>query len=609
MANTLSTLVSKFKAFIGLPDVSSTLSRITSLIPYSSKNIYSDFIQTISSSQHISSILKQDSLFTLQFELNRLRKYHLYKSIYDRLPWCKRAIKVIVANILSPDTVSKQSIDVGKVDEDIGLDVDNPKIDVVIKNIKILFKQIKLPKLARKIIAGALIYGDYYVLIRQVDTEQVQESCVEVDDHKITLKEVSYPLLENESLTNSTAELLKDIPTYAQEKDQKTETYHNITVKLIRPQRVIDLTIEGICFGYLLLPSYMTPGNIDMARQMDLSRKATIAQKILSHIQTLKDLSDKQKEALTNTITDAIKALNLEMFTEVQYIPPLFMHHFKNELADVDEYDEVYGESLFASTELDAKILIALKTALAVHRINTSVERRIVNIEIGLPRAAEEKINELKLQLRTRRVTLDAFGTLDAIPSLIGTFENIYLPMQNGNRFVEFDRLDALTDIGAKVDELKSFRDDIITGLSVPPLFLGVDEIEKKATASHQNILFARDIVDWQEMFTEQFNEFMYKLYAIAIPKKEDLELLQSMITIQFPPPKNLQIEMTSELVGSISSMVSSLKDLDIPSEYLVDKFLSNLIDLDKVKQYKTKEQMSSGTGETTTGGGGYGGI
>jgi len=579
--------------------------KIDQLVPYDNKLV---FAELISRAIGTNDLFRQDtygSSSLLQYELDRIKRYLLYRSVYRRIPQCRRAIKVIVANILSPDTVSKRTIDIVKAE-----DIESDQLSVVLENCKILSRLVDFTKKVRLLITGALINGDYFVLVTRLNNHPVERVAIQESNLRINLEIYGSILKDDQPQQASAHQLLKDLPNHKsfslakQAKiDSITKNLQYLYVKLIEPERVITLTIEGVCFGYLLFPRRSLWG-LDRRQTLQsykddqiLSIVNTIINKIQQHTA---ELDQYDKERITNELAAIFQQFKIYNNDTVQYIPPENMIHFK---VESPEY-EPYGESVFAGVELDAKILVALKTALAIFRINHATERRVVNFEIGIPRNATEQLEELKRTLRMRRVTLDSIGTLDAIPSTLGTFEILYVPMMDGRRFVEFDRLDPLADLSAKVDELKQFRDNVISGMGVPPLFLGVDEVEKKATASHQNILFTRDIVDYQEMFTRQANEFLYKLYKAAIPNQSDWQLLP-LVTVHFPPPKNLQIDMTSELVNNISSMIQSLKELGIPQDYLVKEFLSNLINLDEVEEYKIKEQQK----QQSTQSGGMGGA
>ena len=601
-------ILSKLTKLVGTQQTNTALQTLNALIPYTSKGIFTDVLRTALSSNYtdIASIVKDgQSIFSFSFEQERLARYALYTSIYKRIPFCKRAIKVIVANILSPDTVTKNTVDIVKC-EDVKTDeISLETIDIVLENFRILARQIQLEKLIRRHVTEALYKGDSFIVINVHNVKRSRFT--ESQNNVITEVEViepDYDVIQEEVEESTANVLLKDLPGY--QSNQQPESRRNttfdlsaISIESVSPERVVSVTIDDICLGYLVISKRSLVQLVSKSyKPLEHEYRLNIAAKIVNKLAALQNLDDDIKQQLQNDLAVVLERLKQESKLEVRYYPPDFVQHIK---VESPEY-EPYGESVFSGLELDAKILLALKTALAIHRINSSTDRRVVAIEIGLPRNASNAINEFKNVMRKRKVTLDSIGTLDAIPSVIGTFETIYLPMKDGRRFIEFDRLDNLADVTTKVEEIKNIRDSIVAGTGVPPLFLGIDEIEKKATASHQNILFTRDIVDYQQMFTQQFNEFLRKLYQLVITSKDDVRYFE-YVTIQFPPPKNLQIEMTAELVGSISSMISSLKDLGLPVEYLAREFLSNLLDWDKIEEYKQKQQMEKPGQEEETGG------
>ncbi len=86
-------------------------------------------------------------------------------------------------------------------------------------------------------------------------------------------------------------------------------------------------------------------------------------------------------------------------------------------------------------------------------------------------------VDQIKQEFNKRKVSLDDFSTIDSIPSAISTFEDIYIPKKDGTPYVDVETFDAgNVDVSRKVEELKYQRDTIVSGLSVPPSFVGVEE-------------------------------------------------------------------------------------------------------------------------------------
>jgi hypothetical protein len=258
-----------------------------------------------------------------------------------------------------------------------------------------------------------------------------------------------------------------------------------------------------------------------------------------------------------------------------------------------------YGESIYEPCQFNAKVLIALETALAIHRLTRSIEKRKIAIEIGLPRDAKKAIEKMKEEFRKRKISLDSFGSVDTIPSMITTFEDIYIPQKDGKAFVDVSTFnEGGTDVRGKVDELKFIRDSVVACLGVPASFLNIEEnLSNKAALSEENILFARTIVGHQKYFTHQVNSLLFKVLDIVKPDIA-IELLD-IVLIAFAPPKSLQFEREARYLSDLANMIDTMERIGIPKEYAKRKYLSQ-IDWTEVAKYKTEEDIEKGMGTET---------
>jgi hypothetical protein len=239
-----------------------------------------------------------------------------------------------------------------------------------------------------------------------------------------------------------------------------------------------------------------------------------------------------------------------------------------------------------------------METALAVQRLARSTEKRKIAVEIGLPRDARKMIEKLKEELRKRKVTLDNFGTVDTIPSMITTFEDVYIPQKDGKAFVDISTFnEGNVDIRNKVEELKFLRDSVVASLGVPPSFINIEEnLSNKAALTEENILFARTIVSHQKYITHQINKLIQKIYDIISPE-EALSILDNVL-IALPSPKSLQYEREARYLSELANLIETLERIGIPKEYTKKKYLSN-IDWEDLKNYEVGEKIEKELGTT----------
>jgi len=270
-----------------------------------------------------------------------------------------------------------------------------------------------------------------------------------------------------------------------------------------------------------------------------------------------------------------------------------------------------YGEAIFDACQFNAKCLIALETALAIQRLSRSTEKRKISIELGLPRDARKMVEKLKEEFRKRKISLDSFGTVDTIPSLITTFEDVYIPTKDGKAFVDIGTFtEGNVDIRGKVDELKFLRDSVIASLGVPASFCNIEEnLSNKSALGEENILFARTIVAHQKYLTKNINGLIKKVFDIINP--EMALTLFDHVLIALPPPKSLQFERESKYIGDLATLVEALERLGIPKEWAISKYLTN-IDWGELKNFEINDVIDKKLGtakkEDEGMGGGMGG-
>jgi hypothetical protein len=292
-------------------------------------------------------------------------------------------------------------------------------------------------------------------------------------------------------------------------------------------------------------------------------------------------------EELKDIMRTLLKQADLNRSMDVRYVPPDKMVHF---MVPTTKYYP-YGESIFDGSQFTAKLLTSLETALAVQRLSRSTEKRKIAIEIGLPRDARKAIELMKEEFRKRKISLDSFGSVDTIPSMITTFEDVYIPQKDGKPFVDISTFtEGNVDVRSKVDELKFMRDQMVANLGVPPSFLGIEEnLSNKAALSEENILFARTVIGHQKYLTHQIRELVQKVFD-AIDPEEALTILEH-VEISLPVPRSLQYEREARYMTEVSNLIENLERIGIPKEYSKRKYLSQ-IDWEEVKKYEIDEKI-----------------
>ena len=486
-------------------------------------------------------------------------------------------------------------------------------------------EKVRIEEYLHIIVKNTLLYGDYFAEIADPKTALTSRALItEAEDYfnyyenavKTGIKEeLKFEVPNAIGRGKSELKIVIDYETLEEKKkeiDPKNTTvddYNNVKLVFHEPRRVLKLQSElfPICFGYLVFPkSAINPGAA-MQDQPINAICSSIIRSISDKIPQVKELGNASAEELKSIIKAMLSSISQDSFVNIRYIAPDKMQHFTIPSTKFHPY----GESIFDSMMYTAKVLIALETALAIQRLNRSTEKRKIAIEIGLPRDARKMVEQLKEEFKKRKVSLDSFGTVDTIPSMITTFEDVYIPQKDGKPFVDISTFtEGNVDIRSKVDELKFLRDQLVAAVGVPPAFIGIEENSVvKATLTEENVLFARTIISHQKYLTHQMHDLMEKIVTMVNP--EDAITLFENISIAFPTPKSLQFEREARYMGEIVNLIENLERIGVPREFSKKKYLSG-VDWGEVEEHeiegKIDDELGKGEDDETGGIGGMGG-
>lgn len=527
-------------------------------------------------------------------QAGRLARYKSYEAIVSNITYCFRALNVITDNVLSPDDITKQSLDI-KPQSYLEDEVDTESKTKLAEEV---IKQVKLEQNLDIIVKNTLSFGDFFVEIGTAKTALTSRAYLAeslTSEYSESIDTINFENKNNEKFS-----IIMDYSSFTEtKKDDKKDGENELDPNDIKlmfhvPQNVVKLQSElfPVCFGYLIFPRYSSGGQCQMGDQtindICLSILKNLESRIpeVSELKGSKELQDIIRYIISGSDYTYGKQLN------VRFVPPDKVQHFK--VPSTKFYP--YGESIFDSVAYSAKLLISMETALVIQRLSRSTEKRKIGIEIGLPRDAKKMVETLKEQFRKRKVSLDTFGTVDTIPSMITTFEDIYIPQKDGKPFVDIDTLTGgNVDIRSKVDELKFIRDELVASLGVPPAFIGIEEnVNIKATLSDENVLFARTVIGHQKYLSNQIVELIQKIFQMINPE-EALTLLDNII-ITLPAPKSLQFEMLSRRVNDTVNLIESLERIGVPKEYSKKKFLEDF-DWSEIDSYQIDQDIDKKLG------------
>lgn len=529
----------------------------------------------------------------------RIGRYKAYQAIVSQINYATRALNVLVDNILSPDDITKQTLEIRALQF---LNEDTPVASKV-RYVKEVIKVIDLERKLDPIVRNTLLFGDLFCELagpKEALTSQTMLSEGSIYKQYINDQFTSgiRERIVQKVGKNQNVEINIDYSSFleAQTKPgkeskatqrKKVKLLNNLQLVMHDPQFVVKLqsSIFPVCFGYLVFPMKSVLPATTMADDAINNICIAILKSLEKKVPQMKEFNN--DEELKGIIKALLSQTDLNKSMDIRYVPPDKMVHF---LVPTTKYYP-YGESIFDSTQYTAKVLISLETALAVQRLSRSTEKRKIAIEIGLPRDARKAIELMKEEFRKRKISLDSFGSVDTIPSMITTFEDVYIPQKDGKPFVDISTFtEGNVDVRSKVDELKFMRDQMVASLGIPPSFLGIEEnLSNKAALSEENILFARTVIGHQKYLTHQIRELVQKIFDVIDPE-EALTILEH-VEISLPVPRSLQYEREARYMSEVANLIENLERVGIPKEYTKRKYLSQ-IDWEEVKKYDIDEKI-----------------
>ena len=576
-----------------LLNVTKSLKKLSGVSASAEISTFSDLMKSLSKDKKVplDSLLNEMGLEapTIQ-DAERISRYTEYISIVNKIPYLKKAIRIITQNILSPDNFTKTSL---------LINIDTKDADVISQSkseVERIIKGIEIEKHLFDIVYNTLMTGDYFVEIVVVDeilrTYQLLESTnkkklvetysfnYELEDKKskltleldMSLKGMTYKLLESSNNKNK-----KIVPT------------NGIFLNYLNPAQVVRIG-DKQCFGYFVFPTIgdytqmmSIPSSLDYYEQSSQQIVDKVIDKLIAKISSDKVNLLKTRKDLRPIVARLLLDNNIAPEKQtVRFVPAELMQSFKvfeNEFAP-------YGTSILKGAEFLSKMIIAMQSSLMVQRIMSAQEKRIIKIDIGVTRDAKKYLNEFKTKLRRKQYTVDNIGTIDEIPTNISTFEDIYVPVQNGRELINIDTIPPRGDIGQRVEDIKLLRDSLVATVDVPAPYLGIEEnVESRATLSQENMVFVSSIINYQSSFSNDFTELIRKILKLTSKTAPET------VSVTLPLPRSILAQTQSDYYNNVINMINQLIPLGIPVEFLIKKYLPD-IDMDEVRKFLIDQKL-----------------
>jgi hypothetical protein len=575
-----------------LLNVTKSLKKLSGVSASAEISTFSDLMKSLSRDKKVplDTLLNEMGLEapTIQ-DAERINRYTEYISIVNKIPYLKKAVRIITQNVLSPDNFTKTTLIIN---------IDNKDNDAAVQaksEVERIIKSIELEKHLFDIVYNTLMVGDYFVEIVLVDEILRSHQLLEDTRRKRTKEILTFNYNESDDKENKLIlELdmsLKDVSLKLLESDENKKIIptNGIFLNYLNPSQVVRIG-DKQCFGYFVFPTIgdysqmmAIPSSLDYYEQSSQQIVDKVIDKLISKISTDKINLLKTRKDLRPIVARLLLDNNISPEKQtVRFVPAELMQSFKvfeNEFAP-------YGTSILKGSEFLSKMIIAMQSSLMVQRIMSAQEKRIIKLDIGVTRDAKRYLQEFKKQLRRKQYTVDNIGTIDEIPTNISTFEDIYIPIQNGRDLINIDTIPPRGDIGQRVEDIKLLRDSLVATVDVPAPYLGIEEnVESRATLSQENMVFVSSIINYQTSFSNDFTDLIRKI--LRLTSKTAAET----VSVSFPLPRSILAQTQSDYYNNVINMINQLIPLGIPVEFLIKKYLPD-IDMDEVRKFLVDQKL-----------------
>jgi len=542
-----------------------------------------------------------------QAEPDRLGKYTDYDDLISKLPIVGMAVNTLVDTIITPDNnfnkVFKFSYPFGDI---------TPEFKNIVQSCKTIIDNNDLEQVAEQMARHLVTYGCYFVEI--VETKPVlkkykvlQDSDEKVKSRKINTIEQTFTLIESDNKVELVnfydeykdlieSDLLEDDSSKSD--DSETAAFDEIRVNVLHPKNVVVVYTGDLILGYLVI--IPTPGAVQPNEQLakDLLNKL-FQQSNIPNLQKLLKSNPEYESYIASLLNEYDQGIS---DIKTKFVPVNNMIH---------EYigDFPYGTSRLESIRTLGKYAIIGNAANMLYRFTRAPDIRIFKVDIGLDHDSAKYIQQIKGELTQRKYAVDLNTDVTTLTKQLTQFEDLWVPTKQGQEFFSVEVLPS-GDLQSKNDDLKFLQDQIISGLDIPPSYLGLERGEdSRYTLAQMNARYAKIVQRLGKVVGNGASDLIKKIYIRTIGPNP----LLNQMKITLYPPTSLIIERLAEVYGNVSTVMQSLDQLKIPKDYFL-KHLIPWLDLDELDEAEINQKMQdilnqSGSGEEGDNGDGGGDL
>lgn len=269
--------------------------------------------------------------------------------------------------------------------------------------------------------------------------------------------------------------------------------------------------------------------------------------------------------------------------------------HFRIRTADSNFIP--YGKSIMAAGARLFKQLRLMEDAMFIYRITRAPERRIFYLDIANlpPHKAEVFIEKMKQKFQKEKYFDTNRQEINERFNPMGANEDIFLPLRPGSQ-TKIDTLKGAENLG-EVDDVKYFRDKILTLMKIPPDYLS--HSTENGGASNQGTLREKDVKYGRAVKRLQ-EQVMYGLETLVkrhLTLRGFPNIYLNAFTLYFNDPCAAEENQRLDMHEKKARVLQAYIGLDmVPKDWLFKEFFGledhEIVEMNKMMDKQREEEM-----------------
>lgn len=372
-------------------------------------------------------------------------------------------------------------------------------------------------------------------------------------------------------------------------KDNKNLGLNGSSIKILDVERVVDLRIDDICYGYYYATettsSINNVGTMNPNSGRELKQSISIASNnTLTGVNTVDyttnntvsrelNVDEAKLNLISNIFINAIaKKINKSFIRRNKDFKTLIYSLIKQDYIIKKGVKLIYflpeevvkfeAPALYRKIVFFAKLYLATLTNTLLIKLGRAHDKRLFYVNVGLDANYEQAISRVIQDIKTKEYKMDNLSDINTILNLNpGRFDDYFIPSINGDRPIDIETVPGM-DTEMTNEFMEFLKNSMMSGIGIPrDLIDSMNTLDFARTLSAQNANFVRSVIRYQLALTDSFTDMMRKIYrneykyvGNVLNDTVKLENDCNNIFAKFPSPASLNFTNMSDAMQGADS-------------------------------------------------------